>query len=428
MSKCEWAVALKQIGRYDEADRLLAESLDAYGNLGDEYRFERALALSRRAEIRGTLGAYDVAVDLYEEALREVHPIAEERAEFPLRIKNQILECRLHLGPPADLVDEALHQTAVSRERFGDHARMTLVSAKTAARVLEAAGRREEALSMLDELRRTTDGRGDVGAALREEILYGQGTMLLRAGRHAEASEALQLIVARRREVLGDDEPATFEARLLLASAHSKVAPPEAVEAELRVLVGETIRSLGPQHPYTSMAAITLGAFLVVRGRPEEAIDLLERACPDLKSIVGTSFETAWKVPRVLAQAYRLAGRLDDAISLLREWIVHREGLPLHDDGPLAILHIELMLTLERARRTEEARAVGLRALTLIAQGASVRMRPETFAVTHDLLAPAIPAAAETTASIQTLEATLESLRPEPTMRSGVDSASEPPR
>ena len=92
-----------------------------------------------------------------------------------------------------------------------------------------------------------------------------------------------------------------------------------------KALVADRERVLGETHPNTLATRTHLASAYKEAGRLDEAISLLERTLPYRERILGETHPDTLTTRNNLAHAYRVAGRLDEAIPLLERTLADFE-------------------------------------------------------------------------------------------------------
>ena len=273
------------------------------------------------------------------------------------------------------------------------------VAGVIAAPVRDSAGRRREALDLVEQLRatagqdhskvlfsypRTADALahalwhaaelGDPQAALslsdavnlltktlgpdyprtlaaRNSLAYAYRS----AGRLDEAIDLHERTLADRERILGDDHPHTLISRGNLASAYESAGRLDQATDLLERTLADSERILGDDHPDTLISRGNLATAYWSAGRLDEAIDLLERTLADRERTLGDDHPDTLTSRNNLAGAYESAGRLDQAIDLLERTLADCERI-LGDDHPDTLAsRNNLASAYESAGRLDEA-------------------------------------------------------------------------
>ena len=154
------------------------------------------------------------------------------------------------------------------------------------------------------------------------------------AGRLDEAIDLHERTLADSERVLGPDHPHTLTSRGNLASAHQDAGRLEqAIDLHERTLA-ETLRVLGPDHPHTLTSRNNLAVAYRSAGRLGEAIDLHEQELADCERVLGPDHPHTLASRGNLAAAYKSAGRLDQAVPLFERNLADCERVlgPDHPD------------------------------------------------------------------------------------------------
>ena len=265
--------------------------------------------------------------------------------------------------------------------------------------VWDSAGRRREALDLVEQLRavagqdysrnlfahpRTADALahalwhaaelGDPQAALSLSDAVGLLTRTLgpdhsrtlasrnnlanayeSAGRLDEAIDLLEQTLVDRERVLGINHPDTLTSRGNLASTYRSAGRLEqAIDLHKRTLA-DSERILGPDHPDTLASHNELASTYESAGRLEQAIPLFERTLADSERILGSDHPRTLIFRSNLAGAYQSAGRLEQAIPLFERTLADSERI-LGSDHPRTLAsHNNLAGAYESAGRLEQA-------------------------------------------------------------------------
>ena len=178
------------------------------------------------------------------------------------------------------------------------------------------------------------------------------------AGRLDEAIDLFERTLADSERVLGPDHPHTLTSRGNLASAHQDAGRLEqAIDLHERTLA-ETLRVLGADHPDTLTSRNNLAVAYRSAGRLGEAIDLHEQELADCERVLGPDHTHTLTSRGNLAVAYRSAGRLDQAVPLFERNLADCERV-LGPDHPRTRLFRKNLADAYRAvGRNEDAAAL----------------------------------------------------------------------
>ena len=235
----------------------------------------------------------------------------------------------------------------------------------TAIPVRDNAGRRREALDLVEQLRATA------GQDHSKTLFFHPRTAdaLAHALQHAaelgrpQAALSLSDAVDLLDKTLGPDHPTTLTSRNNLANAYRSAGRlKEAIDLHKKNLADRE-RLLGPDHPDTLTSRNNLALAYQSAGRLEQAIPLYEQNLADRERILDPNHPDILTSRSNLAGAYKSAGRLDEAIDLFERTLADRERLPGPDHADTLTSRNNLALAYQSAGRLDEA--IGLFERTL---------------------------------------------------------------
>ena len=271
------ALTANTLGFADRAVDLARRALDAQREiLGDDHD-DTLETIAVLAEPLVALGRIDEAAPLHDELLeawRRRHGSDSREALAALSATARLRWAQGRLEDAEACYVELLERNERAR---GPVAAETLDAANSFAAFLEARGRGDEALALY---RRAYDGLTSVEGA--ERLALGAGANLGRllgvTGQAEEAEALTRDVLARMREVLGDDHPDTLAAASALASVlYERRAFDEAIALIEDVLAGYTDR-FGSRHPSTVRTLANLAMLQRAVGRAEDGLATLDDA------------------------------------------------------------------------------------------------------------------------------------------------------
>lgn len=271
-----------QLENFAEADRLYAEAL----------RRQRAIYGNDHRLVANTLGLIG-SVRLREGRPRDAEPFQRE----VLAIRERVL------GPEHPDIARSLDQLAISLERQGrrDEARVLAERAlELRRRVL--GPRHSDVAATLMNLATIAYRTGDLEGALARQLesleiyreafgehphlahaLANTGVIMRDLGRYEEAREKLDESLAMRRKLSGDDHTNVAVSRLYLAKLERMTGRLPLAEDQYRQALEIFQLRLPAGHARIAEARAGLGATLVLRDRPGDAVPLLEQASEALR-------------------------------------------------------------------------------------------------------------------------------------------------
>jgi len=246
-------------------------------------------------------------------------------------------------------------RVAVSSSLCGSQSQSVLMSQHELAMALSDLGRHEEALELKQQV---VAARLEVLGAKHPGTLASQHNLALtlgELGRHEEALELQQQVVAAELEVLRAKHPEILKSQHNLAFTLGELGRhEEALELKQQV-VAASLEVLGAKHPDTLAYQNNLAATLSKLGRHEEAVELQQQVVAARLEVLGA------KHPETLLSQHNLAfflgelGRHEEALELKQQVVVARlEILGAKHPETLASQH-NLASTLGDLGRHEEA-------------------------------------------------------------------------
>jgi len=270
---------LHQQGDREEAKRLLEEAVERRRSQGRRYRSELARALNDLAVVLDAEGAYDRSARLHQEA-------------FELRMSEN--------GPASRGTAVSASNLAVAHYRQGD---------------FEAA--QEFGAVSLEGL------RNSVGADHQRSIIAQNNLAAFRvAAGNLEGARAEYLdLLDRQTRLQGRAHPVTTGIMGSLATVEVLLESGEAAETLAREALAIEAERWGEGDPRSGETLRLLGRALVLQGRFEEGIVVLDRALEDLRRLLGPEHREVAATGAAMAEAYAAAGRPAEAIDWQRRTV-----------------------------------------------------------------------------------------------------------
>lgn len=277
----------RELGLYEQADRLLTRALQTARTLGPREGAMLADVLRRSGRLRLETGAYDAAEALLREALALYRRQTRD-------VRGDIAATLGHLGWIAyERGDDARAETlfreslAIRRERFGE------------------------------EHRDIAESLAEVGMVIRSRGDYAAAEPLLR--------QALDL----RRRLLPESHPALADSLSSLATVKRGLGDLQAAEALYREALDLMIRTRGDAHAYVATVTNNLAGVLRLRGDLSEAERLFRRALAIRRETLGDRHPLVAMNLNDLGHLLFEAGAIDQAESLYEDALnAYPEGHP----------------------------------------------------------------------------------------------------
>ena len=175
------------------------------------------------------------------------------------------------------------------------------------------------------------------------------------AGRLGEAIRLFERTLADRERVLGADDPHTLVSRNDLASAYRSAGKLEQAIPLFERTLADRERVLGANHPHTLTSRGNLASVYESAGRLERAVPLFERTLADHERVLGSDHPYTLISRNNLANAYQAAGRLERAVSLFERTLADHERVLGPDHPDTLISRNNLALAHQDAGRLEQA-------------------------------------------------------------------------
>jgi DNA-binding SARP family transcriptional activator len=339
-------------------EALHAADIDPYiAALGQHYHggevWDKAFAYLGQAGSRATdHSAYRRAAALYEQALSALERLPEStrRIEDAIDLSLQLRTPFAYLAEH-DRIRALLDKARRLAEAIGDHGRLAQVLAYQAYECGAAADYRRG----LDLIERATamPSCGEIGVPPEWTRIL--GVIRFWIGEYRAAVEALKEAEFKGHRL---GRPLRWAGAIAIWQVFALVELGEFEEAQACADRGFRAGEELNHHHSRALAASCHGIIALARGDAETAIPALERA---VRLIVEGQYDVIFPVAAArLGQAYLLAGRVDEAVSLLQE-AVRRElagALPTHTWCSLLLGEAYL-----HAERMDEARQLAERSL-----------------------------------------------------------------
>ena len=312
----EVAIAMRMIGRVEEAFNLNSDTLERLGeHYGEENETYLICANSYGEDLR-LLGRYDAALKHDLDLMPAYERVFSPGQYRMLSLRNNIaidLRC-------VGRFEEALAydtENAVERERyFGSTDFQTISSKFGRARDLRRLGRYDEALALGRELTEIMEVRNEPWNFLRLDIYAGLSVALRRIGYYVEGHDLAEDVYRRYIQFAGEEHRAT----LLMATnliCDRRVVDDLAGAQELgekTVLSWEKVTD--PNHPNTQAARGNLAIVLRMRGYPAAAREMNESVLAGLRRLYAYDHPSTLVVMTNLASDLAAVGDVKQARQL----------------------------------------------------------------------------------------------------------------
>ncbi len=229
----------------------------------------------------------------------------------------------------------ARRRVASARASFGAEDPRTAPAEVLLAGVLLSSGENDEAKPLLDHAAVLLDKAGDTTSAERAHLLRWQGVYLqFNEPKAPWPDHPLRRAVRLMRERYADDDN-LLEALMGVPGLACRAGYVDEALAAADELQRRAIARYGADNLFTVEATQTRGNLLMLAGRADEAIPLMERAIVGFAKFTGADSHDVLAAQLGLAQANFIAGRVDETERLFKQ--VAEKAKRLHpDDARLA--------------------------------------------------------------------------------------------
>jgi serine/threonine-protein kinase len=319
----EAALSLASLGelRYRTGDMAAAaedfeQALTLHRELTGEVHTDLASAANNLASALRSLGRYDEAERLHEEALRlrrAGDPSSLEVAES----LNNLGVLRMTRGDAEGAREPAEEALAIRRRILGHEHRLTLQSQGNLAGVAWRLGRLEEARAHLEQAEAGYRALGSPGSEGLAHMLAYLAAVLAQLGDGEAARQRAQEALEIQRARLGTDHPQVAHAWSTLASLAERSGDP----GEARETWAEVVRILRaaypPVHPRTARALLGHGKALLESGAPADAEETLREALATYEALEPPDEVGRAHAEMELGSCLVALGRAEDGRALL---------------------------------------------------------------------------------------------------------------
>jgi tetratricopeptide (TPR) repeat protein len=256
------------------------------------------------------------------------------------RLQDRLGQTYLGLGHAARA--EALFAKAIATRQahLGADDPLTLDSRHNQARAYEAAGKRNEAIERLGQVRAARVAVLGADHLDTLSTLHELGTVYLLAGKVTVAIPLLEQVRDGRVKQLGADHDLTLATLQDLSAAYQRADKlTEAITLGEQVLSAR-LKKHGDDHPQVISAMVTLAVAYQAGYKMKAALDLFEQARDKTVPKLGPDHPVTLKILRSLANIYRAYRRMPEAIALF-EQVREKQVLTLGGHHPSTLITLE---------------------------------------------------------------------------------------
>ncbi|MDP1920552.1 MAG: protein kinase [Myxococcales bacterium] len=374
------ADAARLSGKLDDAGAHAKRAVELARTTG--WRPVEADALLASAQVSRARGRFDEAEAVLTEALlaaeagRHFEALARIAVQHVLVIGTQTVRPR-DAEPWVKRAEAALEQLPRPRLRAEVDIAITMLRA--------AQGRLDEGLAVSDRALEWTTKHDPVSTADLRSL---RAQLNLQHGRHSMALDEARLAAELRLSLLGPSHPLSMHARLTLGEAQARAGLAADAEKTLTAALDEVRKrsDLNPVTAATGLAALSLA--LEGRGQPAEALVAATQARELVVSIVGPKHRYAALAERGVGERLNAMGRYDEAVeTLLRAVAIGSEAVGAEHTETLesrAVLAIVQASHGDAAARREAMTLIETCAATPAASGSALVLSRLALAWTQD--------------------------------------------
>jgi tetratricopeptide (TPR) repeat protein len=323
----------------ERTQRQLAEQEKQITQAVLEFVEDRIFAAARPEGQEGGLGSEVTLRQAVQEALSYVAQSFPDQPLIEARLRLTLGTSFLYLGD----AKTAAEQNEAARKLYFEHEGPdhpdTLRSMHHLANSYNALGRHADALQLLEEVLALWKAKLGPDHPNTLRSMNDLAACYHALGRHAEALQRLEETLALRKAKLGPDHPDTLGSMNNLAMCYYALGRhPEALK-----LCEETLplvkAKLGPDHPDTLLGMHNLANSYAALGRHADALQLHEETLALRKAKLGTNHPDTLRSMHNLANSYDDLGRQSDALKLREETLALRKAKlgPDHPDTLLSM-------------------------------------------------------------------------------------------
>jgi tetratricopeptide (TPR) repeat protein len=317
VSRSNLAIVYQALGRYEDAAKLLESALESDLSHFGELHPNVARNRSNLALVYKDLGRYEDAANLLESALEsdlshfgELHPtVAGRRSNLAI-----VYQALGRYEDAAKLLESALESDL---SHFGELHPNVALSRSNLALVYKDLGRYEDAAKLLESaLESDLSHFGE----LHPNVALSRSNLALvyqALGRYEDAAKLLESALESDLSHFGDLHPNVARSRSNLALVYKDLGRYEDAAKLLESALESALSHFGELHPNVAVSRSNLATVYQALGRYEDAANLLESALDSVLSHFGELHPTVAGRRSKLALVYSDLGRYEDAAKLL---------------------------------------------------------------------------------------------------------------
>ena len=324
MTQLGWI--LDREGHDAEAEKLEREALAGERALLGSKSAATLETMDRLSVIDEEEGHYAEAENLARQVMQTAAETQGAESDQALAATNHFARALWYLGRYPEAEEQYRKLLAIDRRVLGADHPQTLAAMLSLAVAVGAQQRVEEAERLYREV--LAAQQRVLGPEHQYTVLTmdNLAALLTDSGRLADGEKLHREVLAIRLRTLGAEHPDTLKSKLNLAQALLKEGHVQEADELQRDTLAVEQRVLGPENPMTLLSQSNLADMLIHEGRYAEAEELASAAMQVELRTLGQGHPTTLDSLRVLGKAMALRHRYPQASELLREAIAELDA------------------------------------------------------------------------------------------------------
>ena len=190
--RLQYALALTNLSRFDEAEATLKDSLRQVQQVLGDDNYVTGLIWNHLGTVYQGAARWDSAIDAQTRAYAIMHRCVGDQSQASMAIATELAISKYLSGRTAEALPMLQEVHAALAKKLGADAALTQDAAFYLAAALTDLGRTDEASGLLDQLRAPALNSADPGADWAQRIAGLRGTILQRQGKPAQARPLLE--------------------------------------------------------------------------------------------------------------------------------------------------------------------------------------------------------------------------------------------
>lgn len=339
---------MSRLGKYEESDRYLTESLTLCRAVHGSHGREFADIQANRADLFQVKGEYPQSEALYREAIEIYKALVDEDPITYSKAINSLGILLDQQGRYKEANDLHMQSLEIQEKYLGEKHPDIGVSLINLATSIQRQGRVDEAIEYLHRARSILKESLKDDHAMYATATHNLASIFLDRGKVEESIKLFEEALEIRRQAFGENHPRVASVLGNLGKAHQMNKNMEKAEACFEKALAISLETLGERHRTTANQYASLGAFYRSDGRLDKARENLEIALHIRTEIFQENHSRVGIDHNNLAAVLNDLGRADEAEYHYRKAVeICRSSLgPKHQI--VGILHKNLLNALSK--------------------------------------------------------------------------------